>query len=130
MSHRELKRLTFSQKLNAVQRASGQVPFNSNRNISYFVGLDAVATNPRSILIGMRAITNLTRMKISEAKIVEFGKDIRRGKPGFAGFDSTASYEGKGYIVPNDGSVHKVNDAELRQLFKDSGVNNKWGLPD
>lgn len=36
----------------------GEIPFTSNSNLSYFVGLDAMETDPNTILCGDRNITN------------------------------------------------------------------------
>lgn len=41
----------------------GEVPFTSNSNLSYFVGLDADETDPQRLLTGDRNLTNGTPLK-------------------------------------------------------------------
>ena len=42
---------------------TGQIPFASNSNLSYFVGLEAEETDPRRLLAGDRNVTNGTPLK-------------------------------------------------------------------
>lgn len=42
---------------------SGETPFTSNSNLSYFIGLDAKGTDPQAVLMGDRNITNGTPLK-------------------------------------------------------------------
>lgn len=41
----------------------GEIPFTSNSNVSYFVGLDANGSDPQTVLMGDRNITNGTPLK-------------------------------------------------------------------
>jgi len=107
----------------------GQIPFNTNLNISYFAGLDADETRPQSILAGNRGITNSLRRTPEVAAIVKFGSRITPDAPGFAGFGKTGAWNGKGNVLFGDGSVSFLNENRLRQAFLNSETDNELALP-
>ena len=103
---------TFAEELEG-EHSSEEFPFNSNRNISFFVGLDADETRPRSLLAGTRLITNAARPFPSEAKIVELKSNERWGI-------YKSELKGK-YFAFGDGTVRSV--ANLLDLANKS---NAW----
>jgi len=85
-----------------------------NRNLSYFVGLDASETRPQSILSGDRNVTTNGRLMsgilvLSSNTLVSWTKDIHKHA---------------GNIGLGDGSAQQVNDDNLRKQ-----VNSNINLP-
>jgi hypothetical protein len=98
------------------------LPFSSNTNVSYFVGVDAVDSSPSMFLSGD----------------ANFGLDGALPKAGLQSF-STNSNIGwhqprhekakKGNIGLADGSVGGFNSKELRKALIASGVTNRLAMP-
>jgi prepilin-type N-terminal cleavage/methylation domain-containing protein/prepilin-type processing-associated H-X9-DG protein len=127
-SIKRIQATTFAETLGS--SASGQVPFNSNLNISYFAGLDADETRPQSLLAGNRGITNNIRTTPDMARVITFGTRVTPGTPGAAGFDNVGAWEGKGNVLFGDGSVSFLSRSQLRQAFVNSDTENELALPD
>ena len=90
----------------------GAVPFNGNRNVSYFLGVDSTPTNATLLLAGDRNITNgfalsngLLELKTNQS--IGWTKDMHH----FAG-----------NILLSDGSAQMVTSQGLRDLLKNTGV--------
>lgn len=120
---------------------AGNVPFNYNGNISYFVGFDAQETYPQSFLAGDRHITNDTRKDINAT----VGTFMALSGTGTAG-NYTANTNGiknlgwsaqlhqnQGDVCLGDGSVQQFSTSRLREAVKNSfdanQVANSVGLP-
>ncbi|MBI4663958.1 MAG: DUF1559 domain-containing protein [Verrucomicrobia bacterium] len=121
---------TFAPLLRANVR--GQIPFNTNLNVSYFVGLDSDETMPLSLLAGNRGITNRIRTSVEMARVLNFR--VLRGRIlktdlAYAGFDKRAAWKNKGNVVFGDGHVSAVSDDRLRAAFIQSGTDNLLALP-
>jgi prepilin-type processing-associated H-X9-DG protein len=97
------------------------LPFCSNTNVSYFVGVDAVDTFPQMLLTG-------------DANISLDGLRPRTGLQSFS-TNSTLSWfqprhESNGNIGLADGSVQQVNSRGLRKLLANTGVEtNRLAIP-
>lgn len=117
-------------------RTGAQVEFDRNQNISYFVGIDADETAPRSLLAGNRWITNSVRRSVSEAMHVRFGHDQtdRDSSAGTAGWALHPSHQKDtrgGAVVFGDGSVARLDSNELREaLTASEAKENELALPD
>jgi hypothetical protein len=89
-------------------------------NISYFVGLDAHETNPKSLLTGDRNITNGSSGKdrilfLTTNQSVGWTKEI---------------HQHAGNVALGDDSVQQVDSAGLQQLLHDSGAaTNRLAIP-
>lgn len=121
---------TFAETVRPTAR--GQVPFDSNENISYFVGLDADETMPQSLLAGNRGITNRLRTDLEVARVVRFRvyrTPLRTTDPAYAGFDKRGAWNSKGNVAFGDGSVATLSDEKLRAAFVNSRVDNELALP-
>src|ERR1041385_704962 len=106
------------------------VLFNTNLNVSYFVGLDADESMPRTLLAGNRGITNRLRPDaLNSAKIVQFGDRVTPGSPGYADWDREGAWTRQGNCLFSDGSVDSLNGSELRRVFAASGTYNQLALP-
>jgi prepilin-type N-terminal cleavage/methylation domain-containing protein/prepilin-type processing-associated H-X9-DG protein len=119
---------TFSSEPPRVNPKSA-VLFNTNYNVSYFVGLDADETSPQSLLAGNRGITNRLRTTTDIARIVKFGDKITPNTYGYAGWSPTAAWKDKGNVCFGDGSVSSIGTLQLRQAFVSSGTLNEIALP-
>ena len=104
----------------ASRTAATNFTFFNNSNLSYFVGIDASETNPQSLLMGDRNITNGTPIRNG---ILELTTNSPTGW--------TAEMHRKiGNIVLADGSVQQVSQNGLRQTLGSTGtVTNRLLLP-
>jgi hypothetical protein len=84
----------------------------SNSNLSYFVGLDSVQTDPQRILFGDRNVTNGFAKKNG---ILELTTNNPAGWTG-------KMHEHVGNLALSDGSVQQVSINGLRQAVQNSGV--------
>jgi prepilin-type processing-associated H-X9-DG protein len=98
------------------------MPFCSNTNVSYFVGVDAVDTSPLMLLSG-------------DANIGLDGAFPKAGLRSFSTNSNIAWYQPrhekrrKGNIGLADGSVEVFNSKELRKALIASGVTNRLAMP-
>lgn len=120
---------TFSSEPPRRAAARNTVLFNTNLNISYFVGIDATETMPMSMLAGNRGITNRVRQSVDQARIMRFGDRLRPNSPAYAGFDRNGAWKNQGNVAFGDGSVQSLSDSKLRQTFVQSGTLNEIALP-
>ena len=104
--------------------------FNTNRNVSYFVGVDANETLPQSLLAGNRGITNRARTSVDRAQYMRFGDRLLPNSLAYAGWDQRAAWRDLGNVVFGDGSVSSIRSTVLRNAFVQSGTFNEILLPD
>lgn len=87
--------------------------FTNNSHLSYFMGVNAIAENPHSILAGDR---NLTLDGVSLGnRVVTFPTNAA------VGFDGRV-HQVAGNILLGDGSVEQVTSARLGNLFLDTAL--------
>ena len=101
------------------QLGGKSVLFNSNSNLTYFVGLDASEKNPLQILAGDRNLTN--------------GLSLRNGvmdsTPGRAvGWENT-HHPLQGNAALSDGSVFQFSSARFRGHISDNNLTNRLSMP-
>jgi prepilin-type processing-associated H-X9-DG protein len=96
------------------------VPFTSNTNVSYFVGVDADQTQPSMFLTG-------------DANLALEGHQPKSGLQSFAPENQVSWYEPRhakrGSIGMADGSVQRLDTPGLRKALKESGVTNRLAIP-
>lgn len=109
--------------------AQSLVPFNTNLNISYFVGLDSDETAPQSLLSGSRGITNRLRASTDLARVARFPTRIGAASFGYAGFDRYGAWGSRGIVVFGDGHADTLINVALRDAFIESGTQNELALP-
>jgi prepilin-type N-terminal cleavage/methylation domain-containing protein len=113
--------------------AKNLVPFNNNKNLSYFVGMAADETRPQSFLAGDRNITNNNstppRTKITDSKIADMGTNT-------TSISWTKDmHQEQGDIAMGDGSVQQMSTSRLKASLRDSDesanntTGNQLGLP-
>lgn len=108
-----------------------EVPFDRNKNISYFIGMTADETHPQALLSGDRNITNGSTRKVdTTASIVPLGTNQTTGW-------TKGSHQEQGNICMGDGSVQQLSTSRLKQQLKDTDddnltqtTGNSVGLPD
>lgn len=99
------------------------IPFTSNTNVSYFVGVDAEDTRPSMFLTG-------------DANIGIGGKAPKSGLQTFSTNSNVSWYQPrhekgkKGNIGFADGSVQALDSKELRKALRESGVTNRLVIPE
>ncbi len=101
--------------------SSNLVPFTGDRNVSYFVGVDATQTNAQMILTGDR-------------NLAIAGVPVRHGlldmPPKSAVTWFKPRHNNGGNIALSDGSVQQFSSAAVGNLFKRSGVaTNRLAIP-
>jgi prepilin-type N-terminal cleavage/methylation domain-containing protein/prepilin-type processing-associated H-X9-DG protein len=122
---------TLFSDVRPARAAANTVLFNTNKNISYFVGLDASDTSPTSLLAGNRGVTNRLRTTSDIARIVRFGDRITPASNGYAGWDGYGSWRGQGNVCFGDGSVAPLSNARFRNALAASDTGwNELALPD
>src|SRR5438105_1364519 len=94
-------------------------PRISNRNISYFIGLDAAETKPQSVLSGDR---NLSTNDIILAGVVSLQNPTTVRW-------TAAIHENAGNIAFGDGSVQQVSGRTLFQCITNAGLPLRLSIP-
>lgn len=111
---------------NAV-KAQNNIPFNSNSNISYFVGLQAREEYPSMALGGDHNVTNGTPRvnsgTVGGGIIAQLGTNQIVGSTTGAGWTSTM-HQDNGNTVMGDGSVQQFSGSRFRDALKNSGDQN------
>jgi hypothetical protein len=101
--------------------------FESNRNLSYFVGARADSSNPVGWLAGDRNITNPPpeRLEYGLARIGILGTNTTT-----AGWDHHI-HRNAGNIVSDDGTVQQMTNLRLRETLRSAGSNKiRIAVPD
>jgi hypothetical protein len=92
----------------------------SNSNVSYFIGLDSLPTDPQTIFSGDRNLTNGLRIKNG---ILELPANIPAGWTG-------EMHKRVGNVALADGSVQQVSMTGLRSTIENTGVfTNHFQMP-
>lgn len=114
----------------------------NNKNISYFVGIDASEENPQTILGGDRNVTRDVDVTtpVSKEDLSREGKTVVKmtaaqvkdpnNKLNKIGF-STKIHQQSGNILLGDGSVQQVTSAKLREQLRDAaqGSDLRFSFP-
>jgi prepilin-type N-terminal cleavage/methylation domain-containing protein len=113
----------------ATGNAKNITPFNNNKYISYFVGLDANETQPQAFLSGDRNmvisnnVTGTGTPRTDPAKnalaAVKVPADLTQLQVGWSKSDL---HQEQGDICMGDGSVQQFSSSRLKQGFKDTGA--------
>lgn len=110
-------------------RGRSIIPFDRNKNLSYFIGVNAQETMPQSFLSGDRNLTNSTSRKtINVSAYFSFGTNQATGW-------SKDMHQEQGDIAMGDGSVQQMSSSRWRVSMRDAdetatqAVGNQLGLP-
>jgi len=98
------------------------IPFNSNKNVSYFLGLNADETKPQCFLSGDRnvldAVSNPARITTANAQIVNLGTNQTSSPiPGIGAYYTNTMHNLSGNVGLGDGSVQQFSTARLRDAL-------------
>jgi type II secretory pathway pseudopilin PulG len=113
--------------------SSGQaagIPFASNRNLSYFLGVDATAKTGPMLLSGDRSLTNdfPSPFRFGEAMVGSLGTNHTASRG--AGWDKRV-HRFRGNVCLGDGGVQQTSEVDLRTLLRNSGdTQNRIASPD
>ena len=104
--------------------------YKNNKNVSYFLGLEADETRPQMLLSGDRNITNAQNRKdTTKSQVILFKTNITGAVDGNASYDKNI-HQTQGNVVMGDGSVQQFNGSRLREAFRSSDdLNNKLTIP-
>jgi prepilin-type N-terminal cleavage/methylation domain-containing protein len=94
-------------------------PFNKNKSLSYFVGVDADETRPQAFLAGDRNVTNSFRNLNTKSAYFGLGTNQTATGPFATGWTKDAHVE-QGDICMGDGSVQQMSTSRLRQARRDT----------
>jgi prepilin-type N-terminal cleavage/methylation domain-containing protein len=119
---------TFSDQPPRVNRGNITL-FNTNRNISYFVGIDANETFPTTLLAGNRGVTNTVRRDPDQARVLRFGDRATSTLITSAGWAKKGAWDDNGIVAYGDGSVTSLSENALQQAMINSGALNELALP-
>lgn len=107
----------------------------NNKNISYFIGIDASEENPQTVLGGDRNVTrDVNVTTATKEDLSKEGKSVIKmtaaqtkdpnNKLNTIGF-TTKLHQQAGNILLGDGSVQQVTSAKLREQLRDAAQGNE-----
>jgi prepilin-type N-terminal cleavage/methylation domain-containing protein len=109
---------TFASNVLATAQNRNVIPFNNNKCISYFVGLDADETKPQCFLAGDRNIvdpvSNPPRTSLASSQIVTFNTNS-------AAYYTNTMHHLMGNVALGDGSVQELSSARLKEGLRNTG---------
>jgi prepilin-type N-terminal cleavage/methylation domain-containing protein/prepilin-type processing-associated H-X9-DG protein len=115
---------------NKVAGASNVIPFNSNKCVSYFVGMEADETKPQCFLSGDRNILSPNsvppRITTTAAQITKLGTNhLSTPAPGVGAYYTNTIHNLQGNVCMGDGSVQQFSSARLKDALRntDDAVN-------
>ena len=116
---------TFASNVVANANNRTVVPFNSNKNISYFVGLEADETKPQCFLSGDRNILDATsvppRTTTLTSIITLLGTNhVSVPAPGVGAYWTNTMHNLQGNVAMGDGSVQEYSTARLKDALKNT----------
>ena len=98
-------------------------PFNKNKNLSYFVALNADETRPQAFLAGDRNITNSTQRKVNSGAGSDawfaLGTNSATTAANAVGWTKDAHVE-QGDMCMGDGSVQQMSTSRLKSSLRDT----------
>jgi prepilin-type N-terminal cleavage/methylation domain-containing protein len=101
------------------------VPFNSDKNISYFVGLEADETKPQCFLSGDRNILDplavAPRTSTATSQITLLGtNETTLPSPGTGAYYTNTMHNLQGNVALGDGSVQEFSTARLKEALQNT----------
>jgi len=101
------------------------IPFNNNKNVSYFVGLEADETRPQSFLSGDRNIidplSTPARNDTKTSIIAALGTNhVSTPAPGTGAFYTNTMHNLQGNVAMGDGSVQQYSSSRLKEALKNT----------
>jgi prepilin-type N-terminal cleavage/methylation domain-containing protein len=118
---------TFATNVVTGTQAKNVVPFNNNKCVSYFIGLEADETRPQCFLAGDRNVIDPrsapARLSTAAAQIVLHGTNS-------AAYYTNTMHSYQGNVAMGDGSVQQLSSSRLQTAFKSTDDSrNQIGYP-
>ena len=126
---------TFASNVVVSANTKSIVPFISNKNVSYFVGIEADETRPQSFLAGDRNIIAPQgvppRIDAKTSVISALGTNhTSTPAPGIGAFYTNTIHVLQGNVALGDGSVQQFSTARLKDALRNTDDSkNLLGLP-
>ena len=116
---------TFASNIVVSANTKNIVPFNANKNVSYFVGIEADETRPQSFLSGDRNIIAPTavppRIDTKTSVISALGTNhTSTPAPGIGAFYTNTIHVLQGNVALGDGSVQQFSSARLKDALRNT----------
>jgi prepilin-type N-terminal cleavage/methylation domain-containing protein/prepilin-type processing-associated H-X9-DG protein len=112
---------------NVVNNAANKnvIPFKSNLNVSYFVGLEGDETKPQAFLSGDRNIICPTsvppRVNTKTSLITLLGTNhVSTPTPGTGAYYTNTMHNLQGNVTMGDGSVQQFSSSRLKEALKNT----------
>jgi len=128
---------TFASNIISSAQTKNIIPFNNNKCVSYFVGLEADETRPQCFLSGDRNILDANSSpprldtKTTTTLITKLGTNsASTPAPGLGPFYTNTMHNLQGNVGMGDGSVQQFTTARLRDGIKNTDdANNLLAFP-
>jgi prepilin-type processing-associated H-X9-DG protein len=111
------------------------IPFNNNKNLSYFVAMEADETRPQAFLSGDRNIICPTavppRNDTKASLITNLGTNhISSGNTQTGAFYTNTMHNLQGNVCMGDGSVQQFSSSRLKEALRNTDdAKNTMGFP-
>jgi len=124
-SDQRVQATTFASNIVVNASTKSMVPFNNNKNVSYFVGLEADETRPGCFLSGDRNILDPVavpaRITTATAQITLLGTNsTTTPAPGIGAYYTNTMHNLMGNVGLGDGSVQQVSSASLKNALQNT----------
>jgi len=124
-SDQRIQSTTFASNIVVNANTRTIVPFNNNKNISYFVGLEADETRPNCFLSGDRNILDPVavpaRITTTAAQITLLGtNNTTTPAPGIGAYYTNTIHNLMGNVGMGDGSVQQLSSASLKNSLQNT----------
>jgi len=116
---------TFGSNVVAGAANKNVVPFNNNKNVSYFIGLEADETKPQCFLSGDRNIICPTatpvRNDTKTSLITSLGTNhVSTPAPGVGAYYTNSMHQLQGNVAMGDGSVQQFSSSRLKEALRNT----------
>jgi prepilin-type N-terminal cleavage/methylation domain-containing protein len=124
-SDHRVEATVFASNIVVSAQTQTMVPFNSNKNISYFVGLEADETKPQCFLSGDRNILDPVsvppRTTTATSIITLLGtNNYSTPLPGVGAYYTNTMHNLMGNVALGDGSVQQFSTARLKDALQNT----------
>jgi len=116
---------TFASNVVANAANKNVVPFNNNKNVSYFIGLEADETKPQCFLSGDRNIIDPVsvppRTATATSLITLLGtNNVSTPAPGIGAYWTNTMHNLQGDVAMGDGSVQQFSSSRLKEALNNT----------
>jgi prepilin-type N-terminal cleavage/methylation domain-containing protein/prepilin-type processing-associated H-X9-DG protein len=126
---------TFASNIVASANNKNVIPFKSNINVSYFVGMDADETRPQQFLSGDRNIIAPTSLPPKNDQktgmVTKLGTNhVSSGTTQTGAYWTNTMHNLQGNVGMGDGSVQQFSSSRLKEALKNTDdALNRVGIP-